>query len=94
MCALHEAEEAVDEFVEKYISCATCEYWTPELIGGVCNGPEAPLGYREDDTSMCEQHELKDKELKKQLDALTGKWSNAWQIVEGFLYFDPPEEQL
>ena len=94
MSAIVEAEDAVDDFVKKYVSCATCVFWTPELIGGVCNAPEHPLGYRENDTSMCELHEFRNKELEKQLDALTEKWSNAWQIVEGFLFFDPPESEL
>jgi len=92
--ALQEADDAVDDFVAKYVSCATCAFWTPELIGGICNAPEPTTGYRSHDTSMCEQHEFKNKELEKQLKALTEKWSNAWQIVEGFLYFDPPVEQL
>jgi hypothetical protein len=94
MCVLDEANEAMNDFIEEHISCATCGYWTPELIGGICNGPEAPMGYREDDTSMCEQHEFKDRELQEQLDRLFDKWNNAWHIVEGFLYEDPPIGEL
>lgn len=91
MSALEEADKAVKEFLDEYDICATCEYWTPELIGGVCNAPEYPIGHLEDDTMTCEQHEFKDKELEKQCNALSDKWYNAWQIVEGFLYGDLPE---
>jgi len=89
MSALQEADKAVDEFVNKYVLCSTCIHWTPKSKGGVCNGPEIPVGYIEDDTGRCEQHEFKDKELEKQLDVLTGLWSNAWYIVEGFMYEFP-----
>jgi len=91
MNALQEANIAIDKFLKEYDSCATCAFWTPQLIGGICDGPEIQNGYMEDDTLTCENHEFKDKELEKQINALGDKWYNAWYIVEGFLYESPPE---
>ena len=91
MSVLEESNEALNNFIDDYCICATCAFWTPELVGGVCNAPEYPIGHLEDDTSACEQHEFKDDELEKQLGVLVEKRYNAWYIVEGFLYFSPPE---
>lgn len=35
--------------------CRNCTYFSPELIGGFCNGPELALGYLVRDNSTCEQ---------------------------------------
>ncbi|MDR2942794.1 MAG: hypothetical protein LBV17_09415 [Treponema sp.] len=92
MSALQEADNALDVFLEENDSCATCVFWTKNIVGGVCDAPEYPIGFLENDTMTCEQHEFKDNKLKKQLIMLTDKWYNAWYIVEGFL-FSPPLEQ-
>jgi len=91
MCVYDETNEALFDFIEDYCICAFCEFWTPELIGGVCNAPEYTIGHLEDDTSSCEQHKFKNKELDKQLSVLVEKNYNAWFIVHGFLYCDTPE---
>jgi hypothetical protein len=86
MSGLQEAEKVLDDFLAEHDSCATCEYWIPGLIGGVCDAPEYPIGYLQDDTMTCEQHEFKDNKLQEQLNVLMDKHYNAWRIVEGFLY--------
>ena len=90
MNALQKHDEALQNFLDEFDTCATCSFWTSELIGGVCNAPEYPIGFLEVNTSTCEQHEFKDKELDKQLSELVERRYNAWHIVEGFLYFAPP----
>jgi hypothetical protein len=94
MSALQEAEKALDNFLVNNDSCATCVFWTQNLIGGVCNAPEYPIGYLSIDTSTCEQHEFRDSELEKQLEVLVTNQYNAWYIVEGFLYYSAQEWQL
>ena len=91
MNALEETEKALDDFLEKYDTCATCVFWEEELLGGKCNGPELSCGYLLDNTCTCEQHEFKDNNLQKRLDELIEKHINAWYITEGFLYTHPPE---
>jgi len=91
MNGLQEADKALQDFLDEYDSCANCAFWTPELFGGICNAPEYPIGYLSIDTSSCEQHVFKDKKLGKHLDVLVDNHYNAWYIVEGFLYFNPPE---
>jgi len=93
MCALEEANDALDDFIEEYDTCATCAFWTPELIGGICDAPEYQIGHLKEDTGTCEQHEFKDNELKKQLGVLVKKYYDAWYIVEGFLCFSPTEAE-
>ncbi|MDR2924274.1 MAG: hypothetical protein LBU85_13180 [Treponema sp.] len=90
MNALQEAEKALADFLANNDSCATCVFWTPKHIGGVCAAPEYPIGYLKDNTMTCEQHEFRGKKLKKQLSVLINKHYNALYIVEGFLYFDIP----
>jgi hypothetical protein len=94
MSALQEADKALDNFLVKNDSCATCLFWTQNFIGGVCNAPEYPIGYLSLDTSTCEQHEFRDSELEKQLDVLVKNRYNAWYIVEGFQYFAPTEVEI
>jgi len=94
MNGLQEADKTLQDFLDEYDSCATCAFWTPELIGGICNAPEYPIGHLSVDTFTCEQHEFKDKELDKQLCALVDKNYNAWFIVEGFLHFETPKGVL
>ena len=91
MSCLQEAEKSLDDFISKYDSCATCEFWEQELFGGKCNGPELSCGYLSDNIYTCEQHEFRDINLQKQLEELQDKWYKAWYIAEGFLYFHPPE---
>ncbi len=76
MSALQEAEQAIDNFVAENVSCASCKFWEKELIGGVCDGYEIKLGYMADDTSMCEQHEFRDKELETRLEKLQDIYLN------------------
>jgi hypothetical protein len=91
MSAIQEAEKALDDFIEKYDHCVNCGFWTPELIGGVCDGPELQIGYMEDDTSTCEQLVFRDTAIQERLETLQKKWLDAWQIVEGFIYTNAPE---
>ena len=86
MSVLQEAELAIDKFVEENVSCNTCLFFEKELFGGVCNGPELPLGHMEYTDGMCEQHGFMDDSLQRQLEDLQETWVNAWQIVHGFLY--------
>ena len=80
MSALYEANKAIDDFLEKYDICATCEFWEEELIGGKCNGPELSCGYLSDNIWTCEQHEFKDINLQKQLDELMHRLVNLYPI--------------
>jgi len=91
MNGLKEADKALQDFLNEYDSCATCAFWTPELFGGICNAPEYAIGHLDVDTYTCEQHVFKNTVLDKQLTVLVNNHYNAWYIVEGFLYFNPPE---
>jgi len=66
-------EKAIDKFLEKYLSCATCDCFTPMLIGGICNNKEVSVGYMSIDTSCCECHEFYDKPLHNELHYLIDK---------------------
>jgi hypothetical protein len=90
MNALQEAETAIDMFYKKNVSCATCGFFTPELIGGKCDGPEISYGYMADNTNTCTQHTFKNNDLEKELSELEDKHYKAWYIVEGFLFLQPP----
>lgn len=94
MSALQETDKALQDFLDKHDTCATCMFWTPELIGGICNAPEYPIGYLDHNTSTCEQHEFNNAELEEQLSILVDRHYNAWYIVEGFAYLTPRIEEL
>lgn len=73
------AEKNLDEFIEKYISCASCAFWKKELLGGECISPEYPYGYFEVDTNSCEMHEFKDNTLREAMEKLIETFNNLIQ---------------
>jgi len=78
MVVLPIAKNALDAFIKDYCTCATCDFWKEELIGGECEGPELSCGYMKDNTGICEQHEFKNKVLQMRLEELQNEWYNAW----------------
>jgi len=92
MSALQETEKAIDDFVKKYCICANCQFFQRELFKNKCDGPDMQCEFEEGhDTGLCEQHEFADTELQRRLEELQDRWYMAWYIVEGFIYFTPPE---
>jgi hypothetical protein len=83
---LEDSDKALKEFVDTHVSCASCEFWERELFGGNCTEPELSIGFLENDDSMCEQHNFRDKRSEDELRNLQDKWYNAWHFVIGFLY--------
>jgi hypothetical protein len=89
MSAFEEADTALGEFVEKYCVCAYCAFWVKELFETRCDGPELQCEFTDKNNEYkggCGQHEFRDGNLQKQLEAIQEKWLNVWDIVEGFLY--------
>ena len=91
MSGIEEADKALQSFIDEYDLCATCAWWTPEPIGGICDAPEYPIDHLLIDTSTCEQHVFKNNKLNRQLGVLVDKYYNAWFIVHGFLYCETPK---
>jgi hypothetical protein len=80
MSNLENAKKALDGFVDKYVSCATCCFFTEELFGGICDSPESsePV-YFENSSSMCETHEFRDTGLQRQLEELESSYLEIMQ---------------
>ena len=73
-----EIERAIDRWVERHVSCATCQHVRYDLFGPYCVSPEDPLGYLGVDTSMCEMHDFKNAQRAADLEKRMDRWYKAW----------------
>jgi hypothetical protein len=71
--AMDEAGKAIDDFVNRNVSCKTCIFLNYELFGLYCFHPDNNFEVGTDST-CCEAHEFRDENKNTELKKLQEKW--------------------